>query len=193
MIKSLIDNINVFVRLSAAEEKTLAAHFTTKAFRKGELILQEGELCRHRYFIVTGVTRTYEVDEKGQVHVLQFGLENWWVADLRSFLKNTKSNYNIDCLEDTCVLQITKPDLDALYALVPCMERYFRIIIEHTFIATGKRISSTLTKNALERYLEFTKRFPELEIRVSNYLIASYLGITPQSLSRIRAQVASRQ
>jgi CRP-like cAMP-binding protein len=191
MIQPLIDNVNVFVRLSPEEEEMFASHFTFKAYRRRQYILQEGNSSRYQSFIVKGVTRTYEVDENGQEHILQFGLENWWVGDLYSFLKDTKSNYNIDCLEDTEVLQITYPDLELLYQRVPKMERYFRINIENTFIASTSRISSTLAKSAMERYKEFIKRFPQIEQRVPDRQIASYLGITPQSLSRLRRDYAA--
>ncbi|HVG16207.1 MAG TPA: Crp/Fnr family transcriptional regulator [Chitinophagaceae bacterium] len=192
MIQTLLNNINVFVTLSPEEETIVGSFFRSKMFRKRQYILQEGQKARYKTFIVKGITRTYEVDETGQEHIFQFGLENWWVGDLYSFLTDTDSNYNIDCLEDTEVLQITRPDLEIAFERVPKMERYFRINVENTFVATTKRVSSTLAKSAMERYDEFLKRFPQIEQRVPNHQIASYLGITPQSLSRIRSQAATR-
>jgi CRP-like cAMP-binding protein len=137
------------------------------------------------------VTRTYDVDAKGQEHIVHFGLEDWWVGDLYSFLTDTPSNYNIDCLEDTEALQITRANLETLYQSVPKMERHFRILVQNAFIASTRRISATLAKSALERYQEFINRYPHIEQRVPNHQIASFLGITPQSLSRIRSQAAA--
>jgi CRP-like cAMP-binding protein len=192
MATPLIKSLSKYVSLSEEESTTIESLFTTRKFRKRQYILQEGEITRYETFIVKGLTRTYEVDEKGQEHIVQFGLEEWWVGDLYSFLTETPSNYNIDCLEDTEVLQITKANLETLYDRVPKMERHFRIIIQNAFIASTKRVSATLAKSALERYDEFINRYPQIEQRVPNHQIASYLGITPQSLSRIRSQAMSR-
>jgi CRP-like cAMP-binding protein len=193
MIQSLLDNINVFVPLTVEEEAILGSFFSPKKFRKRQYILQEGQKSRNQTFIVKGLTRTYEVDENGQEHILQFGVDNWWIGDLYSFLTDMETTYNIDCLEETDVLQITRPNLEALYQQVSKMERYFRIITENTFMVSTRRITSTLTKTALERYEEFIKRFPQIEQRVPNHQIASYLGITAQSLSRLRSQAMSRR
>lgn len=176
------------------EEDTVVIEslFTAKKFRKRQYILQEGDITRYETFIVKGVTRTYEVDNDGQEHIIQFGLEDWWVGDLYSFLTETPTRYNIDCLEDTEVLQINKPNLEILYQKVPAMERHFRILIQNAFIASTKRVSASLAMSALERYDEFMNRYPQIGLRVTNNQIASYLGITPQSLSRIRAQATSQ-
>lgn len=188
MRETLIRSFSKYVRLTDEEAGVVQSLFTAKKFRRRQYILQEGDVARHETFILHGVTRTYEVDEKGQEHVVQFGLEDWWVGDLFSFLTGTPSHYNIDCLEDTGVLQITKQNLEALYERVPKMERHFRIIIQNAFIAATSRVASSLAKSAAERYDEFVAQYPQIEQRVPNHQIASYLGITPQSLSRIRAQ-----
>lgn len=188
MRDSLIKSFSKYVTLTNEEADVVQSLFTARKLRRRQYLLQEGDVARHETFILSGVTRTYEVDEKGQEHVVQFGLEDWWVGDLYSFLTNTPSHYSIDCLEDTEVLQITKQNLEALYERVPKMERHFRIIIQNAFIAATSRVASSLAKSATERYDEFVARYPQIEQRVPNHQIASYLGITPQSLSRIRAQ-----
>ena len=192
MHDALMRSLSKYVALSGDEAAIVESLFTCKKFRKRQYILQEGDITRHETFIVKGVTRTYEVDEKGQEHVVQFGLEDWWVGDLYSFLTETPTSYNIDCLEDTEVLQITKPKLETLYESVPKLERHFRLLIQNAYIASTKRVSATLAKSAPERYDEFINRYPQIEQRVPNHQIASYLGITPQSLSRIRSQAISR-
>ena len=191
MWDSLVKNLSKYVILTDEETAIIKSVFNFKKFRKHQYILQEGEVSRYETFVCNGVTRTYEVDAKGQEHIVQFGLEDWWVGDLYSFLTDTPSNYNIDCLEDTEVLQITRANLENLYQSVPKMERHFRILVQNAFIASTRRISATLAKPALERYQEFINRYPHIEQRVPNHQIASFLGITPQSLSRIRSRAAA--
>lgn len=192
MHDALIKSLSKYVTLTAEEGEIVSRLFTAKKFRRRQYILQEGNVARFETFIVSGTTRTYEVDEKGQEHVVQFGLEDWWVGDLYSFLTETPSTYNIDCLDDTEVLQITKANLETLYESVPKLERHFRIMIQNAFIAATARVSSSLIKSAAARYDEFVAMYPQIEQRVPNHQIASYLGITPQSLSRIRAQARPR-
>ncbi|OQP64134.1 hypothetical protein A3860_22270 [Niastella vici] len=189
MLHALVGTLGKYVSLTQEEIDVIASLFSFRTFRKRQYILQEGEINRHETFIVKGVTRTYEVDEKGQEHIVQFGLEDWWIGDLYSFLTETPTKYNIDCIEDTEVFQITKTNLEALYEKVPKMERHFRIIIQNAFIASTNRVASSLVKSAADRYLDFIAQYPQIEQRVPNHQIASYLGITPQSLSRIRSQV----
>jgi CRP-like cAMP-binding protein len=183
----LIANLSQFVTLTHDEKEIIASMFNHRKYRKRQYIMQEGDVTRYETYILSGLTRTYEVDDKGQEHVVQFGLEDWWVGDLYSFLTETPTTYNVDCLEDTEVLQINKQNLEELYARVPKMERHFRIMIQNAYIASTRRILSTLMKPAGERYNEFIRKYPNIEQRVPNHQIASYLGITPQSLSRIRA------
>ncbi len=191
MYETLIKNLGKYVHLTEEEISVIERLFSFKKFRKKQYILQEGDITRYETFIVKGVTRTYEVDEKGQEHVLQFGLEDWWVGDLNSFLSETPTKYNIDCIEETEVLQITKENLEKLYLEVPKMERHFRIMIQNAFMASNNRVSAALAKSASEQYEEFIAKYPQIEQRVPNHQIASYLGITPQSLSRIRSQANS--
>lgn len=189
MHQSLIKSLSKHVSLTEEEVGIIESLFKHRKFRKRQYVLQEGEITRYETFIIKGVTRMYEADEKGQEHILQFGLEDWWIGDLYSFLTETPTRYNIDCLEDTEVLQITQADLETLYERVPKMERHFRIIIQNAFIASTQRVSASLSMSALERYEEFIRRYPQIEQRVANHQIAAYLGVTPQSLSRIRAQM----
>ena len=126
-------------------------------------MLQAGEICRRETFVARGLTRTYEVDDRGIEHIIQFGPEDWWIGDLYSFLTETPSKFNIDCLEDTEVLQISRHDLETLYKKVPTTERHFRLLVQNAYIASTKRISSILTKSAADRYHEFLQRYPELE------------------------------
>jgi CRP-like cAMP-binding protein len=191
MWDSLIKNLSRHVSLTGEEVQTITSCFRHRKFRKRQYILQQGDVSRNETYIVSGLTRTYEVDDKGQEHVVQFGPEDWWVGDMYSYLTDTPSQFNIDCMEDTEVLQISKANQEMLYREVPKLERHFRIMIQNAYVSSLKRISSNLSKSAAERYDEFLTRYPCIGQRVPNHQIASYLGITPQSLSRVRRKAAS--
>ena len=192
MYDALLRNLNRYVTLTDEEASIASSLFGYKKYRKHQYVLQEGEVSRMEIFILKGLTRTYELDEKGQEHIIQFGIEDWWVGDLYSFLSGKPTKYNIDCIEDTEVLQIDRERLELLYQQVPKMERHFRIIIQNAYIASINRVAASLAKSAAERYQDFIARYPQIEQRIPNHQIASYLGITPQSLSRIRAQELRR-
>jgi CRP-like cAMP-binding protein len=188
----LFKNFSRYVSLTDEEKEIIQSLFHHRKYRKRQYILQEGDVSRYDNFIIKGLTRTYEVDDKGQEHVLQFGVEDWWVGDMYSFLTDTPSTCHIDCLEDTELLRISKPDEDILYQKVPKLERFFRILIQNAYIASMNRISSSLQNSAAERYQEFLKKYPRIGERVPNHQIASYLGLAPQSLSRIRSSSANK-
>jgi CRP-like cAMP-binding protein len=180
------------VQLTADEVDVLKSLFTLKKFRKHQYILQEGEVSTHDNFIIKGLARTYTVDDKGQEHILRFTPEDWWAGDIGSFLSKQPTVYNVDCLEDTEVLRITFDDLELLFEKVPKMNKYYRVLYQKSIVSYNTRLASALSKTAFERYQEFIQRYPQIEQRVSNHQIASFLGITPQSLSRIRNQAMEK-
>jgi CRP-like cAMP-binding protein len=188
MYDILYKHFNTYITLSEDEFELCKPLFKYKKFRKHQYILQNGEVSRHETFILSGCTRTYEVDDQGQEHVVQFGMDTWWIGDLHSFLTNSPSRYNIDCLQDTEVLQVPRLEMEKMYDKVPKLERFFRILIQKAYVASVERIYSNLSKPAPQRYQEFIDKYPEFEQRIPNHQIASFLGITPQSLSRIRSQ-----
>ena len=181
------------VHLSAEEMQVIESLFVHKKFRKHQYILQEGQVATHDNFIIKGLAKTFRVDENEQEHILRFTPEEWWAGDLGSVLSGAPSLYNVDCLEDTEVLRIASKDLEALFDRVPKMNKYFRLLYQKSIVSYNIRLTSTLSKPATERYEEFVKNYPDIEQRVPNHMIASYLGITPQSLSRIRAQALKRK
>jgi len=188
MYDILLQHFNKYIHLTEEEFTECTSLFKYKKYRKHQYILQNGNVSHNETFILKGCTRTYEIDDKGIEHIIQFGLETWWIGDLHSFLTGTPSRLNIDCQEDTEVLQISNMDLEKLYEKVPRLERFFRILIQKAYVSAMDRIYSNLSKPAAERYQEFIEKYPHIGQRVPNHQIASYLGITPQSLSRIRNQ-----
>ncbi len=165
--------------------------FIPKKLRKRQYLLQEGDVCRYTAFVEKGMLRTFTVDEKGNEPILQFSFEGWWIADLLSFFTEEPSIYNIEALENCELLLITQPSWNQLLEKVPAFERYFRILIQNNLIATQRRLMSSLSESAEEKYKKLIENFPDCLHRVPQHMIASYLGITPETLSRIRSQLAS--
>ncbi|RAW02898.1 Crp/Fnr family transcriptional regulator [Pseudochryseolinea flava] len=194
MFDLLIENIRRRdVKLTPRHIDTIKSLFVHKKLRKHQYILQEGEIATHDNFLIKGLAKMYRVDEKGQEHVLRFTPEEWWAGDLASFLSQQPTIYNVDCVEDTEVLRISAKDLEVLFNKIPEMNKYFRLLYQRSIISYSNRLTSNLSKSASERYSEFIQQYPLIEQRVPNHLIASYLGITPQSLSRIRRLQTKRK
>jgi CRP-like cAMP-binding protein len=180
------------IELTEKEFTLCATFFTPRRLRKNQFLVQEGDPGRYVAYVTRGCLRTYTVDEKGEEHVVEFAIDDWWASDLRSFLTGEPATYNIDALEDSRVLLLDRDSREALLTAVPRLERFFRLLQEANYIATHSRIGDTLSKSAEERYLSFLKTYPQLVRRIPQKHIASFLGITPQSLSRIRKELASQ-
>lgn len=187
MYDLILKNISRFITLTPEEEQYFNSLLKVKRVRKKQYLLQEGDICRYDYFVNKGCLRTYTIDEKGQEHILQFAIEDWWIGDMYSFLTQTPARYNIDALEDSELLCLERNALEELYVKVPKFERFFRHLLQNAFIAMQERINISLTKTADERYCTFIENYPLMEKRLPLKQIASYLGITPESLSRIRS------
>ena len=172
--------------LDEAEKELVRAKFHSRLFRKRQFVLQEGDVCTQFNFIIRGCLRSYKIDEKGNIHILQFAAENNWINDLGSFHRVKPSTLNIDALEDTVVLQISHDDLISLYINAPKFDRIFRILIENGFIHLQTRLLQNISSTAEERYQSFLDLYPHLINRLSQVQIASFLGITPEFLSRLR-------
>ncbi|MBN9351375.1 MAG: Crp/Fnr family transcriptional regulator [Chitinophagaceae bacterium] len=165
--------------------------FQPKKLRRKRLLFGEGDVCKYTAFVEKGLLRSYVIDEKGAEHVLQFSLEGWWTADLASFLTEEPSMYNIEALEDCELLLISKPSWDLLLEKVPAFERYFRILIQNNLIVTQRRLIASFSNTAEEKYQKLIENFPHILQRVPQHMIASYLGITRETLSRVRGQMVS--
>ncbi|MFD2146334.1 Crp/Fnr family transcriptional regulator [Mucilaginibacter antarcticus] len=187
MIDALLTNIaQKGVELTRDEQAFVASVYQPKKLRKRQFILQQGDVAKYETFIVKGLTRTYLVDEDGREHIIAFGAEDWWTGDMASFFNSAPTSYFVDCLEETDVLQISQANLERLFVTVPKMNIYFRILYSNSIVAYNIRVALSLCKPAVERYQEFISRYPKIQQRLPNHQIASYLGITPQSLSRLR-------
>src|SRR5215218_1178692 len=186
----IIQNINRHIQLNNTETDFFISILQTKKLRRKEFLLRQGDTCKTENFIVKGCVRTYTIDENGFEHIVMFGIEDWWVGDLYSFLTQSPATYFIDALEDTDVLQISKLNLDRLFERVPKFERFFRLILQNAFIAQQQRINQNLSYTAEQRYLDFITKQPNLEQRLSQKQVAAYLGITPVFLSMLRKKLS---
>lgn len=157
-----------------------------KKLRKKQYLLQEGDVWKYNAFIVKGCLRTFHVDDKGNEHILNFAIENWWTGDRESLQSGKPSIYNIEALEDAEVILITKPNFDQLCQDIPAFNDMINAILQKSFIASQGRIQNFLSLGAEEKYRNFMEKYPQLALRVPQGMIASYLGITPETLSRVR-------
>lgn len=192
MFELLLQSIKGHVSITEQEFDFCKTLFIPKKLRKRRYLLQDGDVCKYTAFVEKGILRTYTIDEKGNEPILQFSMEGWWVSDLYSFLTSEPSHYNIEALEECELLLITKPSWDTLLDKIPALERYFRILVQNNLIATQRRLMESITETAEEKYTRLIDNFPGCIQRVPQHMIASYLGITRETLSRTRRQLATK-
>lgn len=191
-IDFILQHISRYIQLDQTERDFFISLLQTKKLKRKEFLLKAGDTCRTENFITKGCLRTYTIDKEGFEHIVMFGTEDWWVGDLFSFLTQSPATYFIDALEDTEILQISKANLEKLYEKVPKFERFFRLILQNAFIGHQNRINQNLSFTAEQRYIDFQKKYPQLEQRISQKQVAAYLGITPVFLSMIRRKLAKK-
>jgi CRP-like cAMP-binding protein len=193
MFDQLGKSISQKITLSQEELDAIRPFFIPKKIRKRQYILNAGDVCKHIVFVEKGLLRSFSVDETGHEHVMQFATEGWWISDMASFLSGDDSIYNIEALEDAELLLMTKKSMDELMENLPKMERYFRLLVQENIVALQRRLRVVQTHSAEEVYLKFMEARPDLITRAPQQYIALYLGITPETLSRVRKQVSERK
>jgi len=187
----LLDYIERYIDLTDSEKTILLSKVTYRKYLKGQYIVQQGDICKHSSYLISGCTKTSYLDKKGQEHIIIFAIEDWWTSDIGSFVNQTPADYNIQCIEDTEVIQFVYDNQEELLQEIPKLERLFRKMLEKALISFQKRIVRNFSLTAKERYLKFCELYPKMEQRVPQYMIASYLGITKEFLSRIKHQLAN--
>ncbi len=178
--------------LSPSALETIREEFKEVAYSRGDLILHAGSTVLYQYYVRSGCLRTFFTDERGREHTLQFGVADWWVSDYTAYFRSGTAVMSIECIQDAILLRISQPRAEALYREIPQLETFFRKKMERGFASFQRRILSTLADSAEERYLSFLRDYPEIERSVRNYHVASYLGITTQTLSRIRKELSQK-
>ncbi|HEV8504887.1 MAG TPA: Crp/Fnr family transcriptional regulator [Chitinophagaceae bacterium] len=191
MTELLFQKFDEKIELTEEEKKLSQSFFIQKKLRRKQYLLQEGDVCKYIAFVEKGLLRSYTVDDKGNEHITQFAFEGWWISDQYSYLTGEPSEYNIEVMDDCALLLLTKQKEEEMLEKIPKFERYFRILLQNNLIATQKRLVSSLTQTAEERYNEFISACPTtLPHRIPQHMLASYLGVTPETISRIRKQMS---
>ena len=187
MFEVLFNHFDAKIKLTEQEKELCRSIFIPKKLRKKQYLLQQGDVAKYVAFVEKGLLRSYKVDDKGFEHITQFAFEGWWITDQLSFLTGQSSVFDIDALEDSELLLLTKQAQDQLLEKVPKFERYFRLLLQNNLIATQKRLVSNMSQTAEERYDELVAACPTtLPQRIPQHMLASFLGIKPETLSRIR-------
>ena len=187
MSELLFQKFDEKIKLTEKEKELSSSFFIPKKLRRKQYLLQQGDVCKYIAFVEKGLLRSYKIDDKGHEHITQFAFEGWWISDQLSFLTGQPSEYDIDALEDSELLLLTKQAEEEMLEKVPKFERYFRILLQNSLIATQKRLVSSLSQTAEERYDELVAACPTtLPQRIPQHMLASFLGIKPETLSRIR-------
>jgi len=175
--------------LSENEKLVIETYMKPRKFRKKQYFLQEGDVCKFTGFIVKGSAKTYSVDEQGNENILKLSIENWWLADFESFYQLTPSQYNIQAIEDLEILQITNAQVEEFFKPIPAFSAMMEVIKKNNAIANQKRMQSIIRYTAEERYTDFINNYPHFLLRFPQNLIASYLGLSPETLSRLRKKI----
>jgi len=173
-------------KLTDEESDKLKLWFVPIQVDKNEQVVFEGKVSRTLFFVDKGLMHTFVIDKEGDSNTIQFGFENYWVGDMFSFFSGKPALFNLEALETTKLFAMEYIDFEKACNQIPKFERFFRILVQNGYLSSLKRIAHTFSHDAEQRYLSLIKQQPDLQQRVPQYLVASYLGIKPQSLSRIR-------
>jgi len=188
----IIDSITRHIHLSAEEKNHFITLLQPKVYKRKQFILEEGQICKNSIFVTQGCLRGFTVDQSGFEHVLNFAPAGWWIADMYSLLTQKPGILNIEPLEDTEVLLLSKVRQEKLYLEIPQFERFFRIITENSLVAYQQRLIDNLSLTAEERYNNFCKRYPTLINTLPKKQIASYIGVTPEFFSRMQHRMLKK-
>jgi CRP-like cAMP-binding protein len=189
----ILKNVAKHILLEPDEQAYFLTLLQPLTIRRKQFHLHRGEVCKYSTFVLSGCLRGYTIDNNGFEHILNFAPPDWWMADMYSLITQQPGYLNIDALEDTRVLLLSKADQEKLYLQVPRFERYFRIITEKSLVSYQQRTLENLSLAAQERYLTFCKHYPTLINSIPQKYLASYIGVTPEFLSKMRSDMLRQQ
>lgn len=192
MLKIFKDYLQKKVAITDEQFSLISDKLKIKSFEKNEMILMKGEVSSHVYFVLDGLLRSYSIDSKGKTHIIQFAPEQWWLSERNGLLFNEESDFFLDAIEPTKAVVMPKDFINEAARIVPCMNDLNSTMLNNAIRFMQKRINMLLSATAEERYLNFIHLYPNLTLRVPQWMIASYLGITPESLSRVRKDLAHK-
>lgn len=188
MSEILKEHFQKIIAIEPADFEYILGHFTYKKFKKHQFLVQEGQQVTFDYFLISGCVKSYYTDENGKMHILLFALRDWWITDYEAYYYQKRAIVNIDCLEDTEVLCLSNDNREKLCQEFHQVEHFFRRKTNRRNVALQNRILSLLSSNAKERYEKFLLEYPSLAQRLPKHILASYLGVTRETLSRLYAQ-----
>jgi|TARA_B110000046_G_scaffold99670_1_gene107170 CRP-like cAMP-binding protein len=191
-LEDLINKIKSSIILSSKAEEYVVSIAKEKSVSKGDVLIFQGQAVKNTYFVKDGCLRSYCIDKNGKEHTLQFAVKNWWISDFMAIYTNELSTLTIECITDSNIIEFNAKKLDDIYSIFPEFEVFQRKNLERHVVSLHKRILNQLQLTAPERYELFLNQYPDIEQYTPNYNIASYLGITQQSLSRIRVEKAKK-
>ena len=192
MYEVFFESFNSKVPLTAEEETQIKKYLSPKKLRKKQYLLQEGDVCKTVAFIEKGALRSYSLDENGNERIIQFGIEGWTISVLYSFLTGESATYNIDAVEDSELLLINKSAHEEMLLTMPKYETFTRLNITGAYLAMQRRLTSIISMPLEERYSNFVNQYPQIVQRFPQHMIASYMGLTPETLSRLRRRISSK-
>jgi len=188
MDHTLLNHVRKFVELNEDEAQILEGSLRFKKLKRKEYVLRIGEICRGNYFVAKGCLRKFYLNENGTEQTIQFAIENWWITDFMSMEKEAPSEFFIQAVESSEVFFLSRESQEHLFAKVPKMERYFRIILQKSYAALQQRNKYIFSLSKEKFYKQFSDGFPGFLQRVPQYMLASYLGMTPEYLSELRSK-----
>ncbi|WP_025742216.1 Crp/Fnr family transcriptional regulator [Aquimarina pacifica] len=189
---NILNNIRRYVSLNEEDEKQFISIIKTSKIKRRQFIVQPNFICLHQTYVHSGAFRSYFVSDQGAEHTIQFAIEDWFISDFNSYIHQTPASLFVEALEDSIVQQIAYEDVEKLCAINPKFERFFRLVAQKSFAFSQRRVLSNLGQSAEERYVEFKKSYPSIVHRVPQYTLASYLGMSPEFLSKIRKRLAAK-
>tara|TARA_Y100000385_G_scaffold86830_1_gene89344 strand:- start:735 stop:1310 length:576 start_codon:yes stop_codon:yes gene_type:complete len=189
-LENLISKIKSSIALSAEAEAYIHSIAHEKRVSKGDILIQEGQAVSKTFFVKHGSLRSFCIDQEGKEHTLQFAIKDWWISDFTAIYNHVPASLTVECIADSTIIEFNAQQLEEIFVQFPEFESYQRKNLERHIVSLNKRILNQLQLTALDRYRLFLEQYPDIEQSISNYHIASYLGMTQQSLSRVRAEMA---
>jgi CRP-like cAMP-binding protein len=189
----ILKNVSKHISINEKEKAFFVSLLEATTLKARQVYLQAGEVCKYSAFVNDGALKSYTVDKDGKEHILSFAISDWWIADMYSYISRKPAVLTIEAIADSDVLMLSYEHQQELYEKVPKFERFFRILIEKALVANQERLIDNLSSTAEDRYLHFIKKYPSIPSCVPQHNIASYLGITPEFLSKIRGRLARKK
>lgn len=190
--ENILNNIKRYVSLDEEDEKQFSSIVRTTNVKRRQFIVQPNFVCSHQTYVLKGAFRSYFVNDDGLDNTIQFAIEDWFISDFNSYIHQTPASLFVEALEDSIVQQIAYEDVERICSENPKFERFFRLVAQKSFAFSQRRVLSNLGNSAEERYIEFQNLYPSIVLRVPQYALASYLGMSPEFLSKIRKRLATK-